>query len=97
MIVALFVLVPIAGMTIWAFFRYAPARGQPRALRRFNSGAVVAAFLIAAAWSVRTYIVMSPTEDAAWWPVISLLGALAIVPVVLGIAAVIRTLFGMKG
>jgi len=97
MIVALFVLVPIAGMTIWAFFRFAASGTRPRTLRRFNVGALAAALLIAAAWSVRTYLVMSPTEDAAWWPVISLLGALAIVPLVLGIAAVIRTLFGMKG
>ena len=97
MIVALFVLVPIAGMTIWAFFRYASAGARPSALRRFNVGALAAALLIAAAWTVRTYLVMSPTEDAAWWPVISLLGALAIVPVVLGIAAVIRKVFGGKG
>ena len=97
MIVALFVLVPIAGMTIWAFFRYAASGTRPRTLRRFNVRALVVALLIAAAWTVRTYLVMSPTEDSAWWPVISLLGALAIVPVVLGVAAVIRKVFVGKG
>jgi hypothetical protein len=34
---------------------------------------------------------MSPTVDAAWWPVISVLGALIIIPLVLGLAAALRT------
>jgi len=34
---------------------------------------------------------MSPTVDAAWWPVISVLGALIIIPSVLGLAAAIRS------
>jgi ACR3 family arsenite efflux pump ArsB len=41
--------------------------------------------------SVRTYLVMSATVDAAWWPVISVLGALIIIPLVLGLATAVRS------
>ena len=91
MIVALLVLVPIAGVVVWAFIRLSPSDTQPRTVLRFNVGAVVVAIALAAAWSVRTYLVMSPTVDAPWWPVISVLGALIIIPLVLGLAAALRT------
>jgi ACR3 family arsenite efflux pump ArsB len=58
---------------------------------RFNVGALVVALAVAAGWSVRTYLVMSPTVDVAWWPVISVLGALIIIPLVLGLAAAVRS------
>lgn len=93
MIAALLVLLPIAALTTWAFFRYVPAGGEPCALRRFNLWALVAALVIGATWSLRTYLVMSATEDAAWWPLISLLGVLVIVPGVLAVAGVVRSIF----
>ena len=91
MIGALLVLVPIAGVVVWAFFRLSPSGAQSSTVLHFNVGALVVALALAAAWSVRTYLVMSPTVDAAWWPVISVLGALIIIPVVLGLAAALRT------
>lgn len=91
MIVALLVLVPIAGVVVWAFFRRSPSRAQSRMVLRFNIGALVVALALAAGWSLRTYLVMSPTVDAPWWPVISVLGALIIIPLVLGVAAALRT------
>ena len=91
MIVALLVLVPIAGVVVWAFFRRSPSGAQSRMVLRFNIGALVVALALAGGWSVRTYLVMSPTVDAAWWPVISVLGALIIIPLVLGLAAALRT------
>jgi hypothetical protein len=90
-IVALLVLVPIAGVVVWAFFRLSPSGAQSRRVLCFNVGALVVALTIAAGWSVRTYLVMSPTVDAPWWPVISVLGALIIIPSVLGLAAALRT------
>lgn len=90
MIVASLVLVPIAGVVIWAFFRFAPAHAERKMLLRFNLRAVAVALVAAVAWCVRTYVVMSPTQDSAWWPVISLLGALAILPLVLALAALVR-------
>ena len=91
MIVALFVLVPIAGVVVWAFFRLSPSGAQSRMVLRFNIGALVVALALAAGWSLRTYLVMSPTVDAPWWPVISVLGALIIIPSVLGLAAAVRS------
>ena len=91
MILALLVLVPIAGVVVWAFFRRSLSGAQSRMVLRFNVGALVVALALAAGWSVRTYLVMSPTVDAAWWPVISVLGALIIIPSVLGLAAAIRS------
>ena len=91
MIVALLFLVPIAGVVVWAFFRFSPSRAQSRMVLRFNIWALVVALALAVGWSVRTYLVMSPTVDAPWWPVISVLGALIIIPLVLGLAAALRT------
>ena len=91
MVVALLVLVPIAGVVVWAFFRLFPSGAQSRMVLRFNVWALVVALAVAVGWSVRTYLVMSPTVDAAWWPVISVLGALIIIPSVLGLAAAIRS------
>ena len=91
MIVALLVLVPIAGVVVWAFFRRSPSGAQSRMVLRFNVGALVVALALAAGWSVRTYLVMSPTVDAPWWPVISVLGALIVIPLVLGLAAALRS------
>ena len=91
MIVALLVLVPIVSVVVWAFFRLSPSGAQSSTVLRFNVGALVVALVLAACWSVRTYLVMSPTVDVAWWPVISVLGALIIIPLVLGLAAALRT------
>ena len=91
MIVTLLVLVPIAGVVVWAFFRLSPSGAQSHTVLRFNVGALVVALALAAGWSVRTYPIMSPTVDVAWWPVISVLGALIIIPLVLGLAAAVRT------
>lgn len=90
MIIALLALIPITGVTLWAFFRYAPVGGQRPAIHRYNVWVVVAAIGLAATWSWRTYLVMSASEDAAWWPIISLLGSLVILPVVFGVATVVR-------
>ena len=90
MVVALLIFVPIAGVVIWAFLRFGPSYAERKLLRRFNLAAFSIALLLAIAWCVRTYLVMSPTVDAAWWPAISVLGAIVIFPLVLVAAAVVR-------
>lgn len=90
MIAALLILLPVVGVAAWAFFRFSPTHADRRAVLRFNLLSLAFALLLAAAWTVRTYLVMSPTVDAPWWPVISLLGALLIVPLALALAAVLR-------
>ena len=90
MIGALLILLPVVGVVAWAFFRFAPIHANRKVLLWFNLASVTVALFLAAAWGVRTYLVMSPTADSAWWPVIAVLGALIILPVVLGLAAILR-------
>ncbi len=92
MIGALLVLLPMAGVVTWVFLRFSPVHAHRQALLRFNLASVSVALILAVAWGVRTYRVMSPTADSAWWPVIAGLGALIIVPAVLGAAAILRNL-----
>lgn len=92
MIMALLILVPVVGVTAWAFFRFSPAHAERRRVLQFNVVSVIVALAIAGAWTVRTYLVMSPTVDSAWWPVISVLGALVAIPLVLVLAAILRNL-----
>lgn len=90
MIAALLILMPVAGVVGWAFFRYAPIHADLKTVRRFNLLSLAVAFLFGTVWGVRTYFVMSPSVDSAWWPVICILGALIIVPLVLALAAILR-------
>jgi hypothetical protein len=90
MIAALLILLPVVGVVAWVFFRYTPAHAEREALFRFNIVALIVAAGLGAAWSLRTYLLMSPTVDSAWWPVISALGVLVVVPLVLGLAAILR-------
>ncbi len=90
MVLALLMFVPIVGVTIWAFLRFAPPNAEREALRRFNIASFSVALLLAIAWCVRTYLVMSPRVDAAWWPVIAALGAMVLFPLVLAVAALVR-------
>lgn len=92
MLAALFILLPACVAAVWMFVRFVPLRAERRALRRFNAIALTIAAVLAATWTVRTYLVMTPTNDAAWWPIISGLGVLLIVPLVLGLAALFRSL-----
>lgn len=90
MIVALIILLPVLGVVAWAFFRFTPSHADRKKVLRFNRWSLAVALLLAAAWSVRTYVVMTPGVDAPWWPVISVLGALIIIPLVLALAAILR-------
>ena len=90
MVAALLILVPVVAVVAWAFFRFAPVHAERKRLLFFNVASLIIALAIAAAWTVRTYLVMSPTVDSAWWPVISVLGALVVIPLVLALAAIVR-------
>jgi steroid 5-alpha reductase family enzyme len=86
----LLVMVPVVAIVGWAFFRFSPPHGDGKAVLRFNVASLIVALVLGVAWGVRTYVVMSSTVDSPWWPIISALGALVIVPFVLGVAAVVR-------
>jgi len=90
MVAALLILVPVVAVVVWAFFRFSPIHADRKRVLLFNVASLIVALAIAAAWTVRTYLVMSPTVDSAWWPVISVLGALVVIPLVLALAAIVR-------
>lgn len=92
MITSLFILLPLLATALWAFFRFSPTHADSGAVRRFNAASLAVAVLLAIAWALRTYIVMKPTADSAWWPFVSLLGAPVIVTAVLAAAALARHL-----
>ncbi|MBI2494819.1 MAG: hypothetical protein HYV94_22335 [Candidatus Rokubacteria bacterium] len=97
MIAGFVILAPVVAAVAWAFLRFSPAHADRTALRRFNGIAIAAALLLAAGWTVRTYLVMAPTVDAPWWPVISALGALVVIACVLGVAALVRGRLVVRG
>ncbi len=90
MIATLLILVPMVAVVIWAFFHFVPAHADRIGLRRFNVITLTLALASAGAWCVRTFIVVAPTVDSAWWSVLSALGGLIVIPVVLGFGAVCR-------
>jgi hypothetical protein len=90
MAAALLILVPVVAVVGWAFFRFSPTHADRRRVLLLNIASLIVALAMAAAWTVRTYVVMSPTVDSAWWPVISVLGALVVIPLVLALAAIVR-------
>jgi len=85
------ILVPLVAVVGWAFFRLTPVHADRRTVLRFNVGTLALSAMLAVVWCVRTYVVMSPTEDSGWWPVISVLGAVVIITLVLALAAILRT------
>jgi hypothetical protein len=93
MVAALLILVPVVAVVAWAFFRFSPGHAERKRVLLFNVASLIVALAIAATWTVRTYLVMSPTVDSAWWPVISVLGALVVIPLVLALAAIVRNFF----
>jgi hypothetical protein len=89
MVLALLVLIPLLIFSLWAFFHFTPPT-TVRGVRVFNGSAVVVGALLCVGWSARTYLQMVGTVDRAWWPVVSALGSMAIFPVWLVLAGVLR-------
>ena len=90
MIFALAILVPMVAVAVWAFFRFSRMHADHRRVLLFNVAPIFIALAAATARTLRTYLVMSPTVDAAWWPIISVLGTLVLITLVLGLAGVVR-------
>lgn len=86
---ALLILIPLLVFSLWAFFHFTPST-TGRGARLFNGSAIVVGALLCVGWSARTYFQMVGTVDRPWWPVVSALGSMAIFPVWLLLAGVIR-------
>ena len=90
MILSLVVLVPSLVFSAWVFYRFTPSAIEGD-VQRYNGTAVLVGALLCVGWSVRTYFQMAGTVDRAWWPLVSALGAMAIFPVWLTLAGVLRS------
>lgn len=91
MIIALILLVPICLIVLWFFFKSSPKNQDKQAtILKFNVITVFAAILSCAWLTISTYSAMIDTSDRAWWPVLSGLGSLILVPAVLLVGAFIR-------
>ena len=83
-------LVPVLLITTWLFFRFSPRRSDPRPVFRYNIGVFVVGLMLCAGWTVwiRAQLVTGP--DVAWWPVLAILGSLAVFPLILLAGALVR-------
>jgi ABC-type enterochelin transport system permease subunit len=63
MIVSFLILLPVVGIVVWAFFRFTPVHANRKVVLQFNLLSLTVALLLAIAWSVRTYLVMTPTGN----------------------------------
>lgn len=89
MILSLLALIPLVVFSAWGFYRLTPSALEGD-VQWYNGTAVLVGALLCVGWSVRTYLQMAGTVDRTWWPVVSALGAMAIFPVWLILAGVLR-------
>ena len=90
MVLALLVLVPVLAISVWAFYRFTPS-AIGRDVHGYNGAAVLVGAFLCVGWSIRTYHQMVGTVDRPWWPMVSVLGSMAIFPVWLVLAGVLRS------
>jgi len=92
MIAALCVLAPFSAACIWFFFRLSPQVENRKRVHLYNIIMMLCAFLFCVIFTTYVYRSMIETHDRAWWPVLSMLGALIIFPVTLVVGALLRNL-----
>jgi hypothetical protein len=89
MILSLLAVIPLFTCSAWIFYRFTPTVVGPE-VRRYNDTTVLVGLLLCVGWSVRTYVQMAGSVDRPWWPVVGALGSMAIFPVWLVVAGVLR-------
>lgn len=92
MILALLILAPVLLLTLWAFFRLSPRRGDQRKVIGFNLGVLLIGLALCGLVTLNVYKDMSSGPDRAWWPVVSGLYSLALFSAVLLLGGLVRNL-----
>lgn len=87
MLFTFLLLVPVAALAAWLFFRSSP---KGAAVRRYNAVAVTVVLLAALGWGAWIRRALAGTVDYAWWPPLAVLGALALVATGLLLAGWLR-------
>ena len=90
MIFALIILVPILVFSVWAFLRFSPKVESRQRILLFNLSVLGVGLLLCAFLTLKVYGNLAAGPDRAWWPVLSVLGAMVVFPVVLLVGGVVR-------
>ncbi len=90
MIAALLVLVPLSAAAVWLYLRTAPATSRRVFLGAYNVVVILVVAGLSTTLVLHVRALLGTGPDRAWWPVLGGLGALALVPVLLCIAGMLR-------
>ncbi len=90
MILALSIEVPLLLFTLWLFVKFSPSGVERKRLYLFNTLVFVVAVILCGALTLKIYSVMADSLDEAWWPMLSVLGSLVVLPLCLAIGGLIR-------
>ena len=92
MILALIVLLPILVMSLWWFYKLSPGDAEKRLVRLYNIAVLVIGVLICTGLTIRLQAMLADTPDRAWWPVLSAIFSLLVLPLWLAAFGGIRNL-----
>ncbi len=92
MIFALIVLLPILVVSLWWFHGSSPRSADKRLVRRYNVTVLLVGLFLCALMALRVQAMLVETPDRAWWPVLSGIVALLVLPLWLAMCGVVRNL-----
>ena len=92
MILALIVLLPILVLSLWWFYKLSPGDAEKRLVRLYNMAVLVAGVVICTGISLKLRAMLADTPDRAWWPVLSAIVSLLVLPLWIAVCGVVRNL-----
>jgi cytochrome bd-type quinol oxidase subunit 2 len=92
MILALIVLLPILVLSLWWFCKLSPRDAEQRLVWLYNIAVLVVGVLICAGLTLRLQATLADTPDRAWWPVLSAIFSLLVLPLWIAVCGVVRNL-----
>lgn len=92
MILALIVLLPILVLSLWWFYKLAPRDAEQRLVRLYNVAVLVAGVVICTGISLELRAMLADSPDRAWWPVLSAIFSLLVLPLWIAVCGVVRNL-----
>ena len=92
MIIVLIVLLPILVLSLWWFYKLSPRDAEQRLLWLYNTAVLIVGVLICAGLTLRLQAMLADTPDRAWWPVLSAIFSLLVLPLWLAVCGVVRNL-----
>jgi len=92
MILALIVLLPILVLSLWWFYKLSPRDVEERHLRFYNTAVLVVGVLICTGLALGFRAMLADSSDRAWWPVLSAIFSLLVLPLWLAVCGVVRNL-----